>query len=198
MNNYFAEIIESSLDHYTAQSWQWDNYPTFGSLVQVQDAHKTIFGIVSHIQTGSIDPTRSPYPYQKTEAELRAEQPQIFEFLKTTFLVQIVGYTQMTNQDKIFYILPPTPCKIHSFVAPCTHSQAIHFFTRPDFLHLLFAFYQNIPNLDELLLAMLKHLLHEKIFDLNTLDSFCQIFTLQTGNDYRRLKLFLQRVEALV
>lgn len=198
---HFAEVIESCLDHYTAQCWQWNQFPSFGSLVYVQDATKIIFGIVSHIQTGSMDPTRTPFPYQKTEAELQAEQPQIFEFLKTTFTVQIVGYEEReegSSDTKIYHVLPPTPCKIHAFIAQADQIIKTRFFTGSEFLHLLFAFSNNIPNLDELLLAIIKQLAHKKIFDHTNIDNFCQTFTLFTGNDYRRLKLFLKRVEALL
>lgn len=198
---HFAEVIESCLDHYTAQCWQWNRFPSFGSLVYVQEENKTIFGVVSHIQTGSMDPARTPFPYQKTEAELLAEQPQIFEFLKTTFTVQIVGYEEKltgSSETKIYHVLPPTPCKIHAFIAEGDHALKTRFFSGPEFLHLLFAFSNNIPNLDELLLAVIKQLASKKIFDHSNIDNFCQTFTLFTGNDYRRLKLFLKRVEALL
>ena len=87
----FAEVIESFLDSYLAQCWQWDDVPDFGSLVFTRRDKNTIFGIVTQIQTGSSDPIHYPFPYKKTEEELMAEQPQIFECLKTTFRVQIVG-----------------------------------------------------------------------------------------------------------
>ena len=54
-------------------------------MVTIQAPGRTVCGIVHQVQTGSMDPVRYPFAYQKTEAELRAEQPQIFEFLKTTF-----------------------------------------------------------------------------------------------------------------
>ena len=79
----FSEVIDSSLHGFTAQSWQWDDFPAFGQLVTVQSGTRTLFGIVYQVHTGSMDPVRYPFPYQKTEAELLAEQPQIFEFLKT-------------------------------------------------------------------------------------------------------------------
>jgi hypothetical protein len=181
--SHFAEIIESHLDHYTAQCWQWDNFPIFGSLVIVQENLRTVLGIVSAAATGSIDPTRTPFPYQKTEAELKAEQPQIFEFLQTTFTVQIVGYYHHDNPHKIFYLLPQTPCKIHSFVAPASQPLAEHFFSHAEYLHLLFSFAHTIPNLDELLLAIMQQ--HHAITPLDQarIDDFCQTFALLTGND---------------
>ncbi|MFH1831183.1 MAG: hypothetical protein ABH827_00100, partial [bacterium] len=168
---YFAEVIESSLEQFSAQSWQWDKFPNFGSLVQVTGQEYTVFGCVISIQTGSSDPMRYPFPYQKTEIELKQEQPQIFEFLRTIFKVQILGYqnlaqNSLTNQidltnqhsqltqsklpNQFLYLLPPKPCKIHAFVQECPTQTCLNFFENPEFLHLLFAFQNQTGNLDEL------------------------------------------------
>ncbi len=193
---YFAEIIESSIDNFIAQCWQWDFFPEFGSLIQVENQNCVTLCIVTQIQTGSMDPTHYPFPYQKTEDELMAEQPQIFEFLKTTFRANVVGYF-LKNTNKIFYLLPSKPCKIHAFVNMCPESLYIKFFQNPDFLHLLFEFSTQIPNLTELLLAILNKLIIKNQLSNQKLDQFCQTFTLLTGNDYKRLKLFLKRVESI-
>lgn len=195
----FAEVIESSLETFTAQSWAWDFFPHFGSLVSVEDKEYTALGCVIHIQTGSMDPMRYPFPYQKTEEELRAEQPQIFEFLKTMFKVQVLGYIPKKNtQPKALYMLPPRPSKIHAFVASSNPQTQALFFENPDFLHLLFAFSHNIQNLDELLLAILKQQSDQKLLSKQWLEHFFQTFSLLTGNDYRRLKLFTQRIEHIL
>ena len=202
----FAEVIESSLDSFTAQCWQWDYFPHFGSLVQVESQTHTIFGCVVQVQTGSMDSTRSAFPYQKTEDELRTEQPQIFEFLKTTFVVQIIGYTEKAYlvptpagpTPAFTYLLAPTPTKIHTFVRECSIDVTKQFFSSSDFLHLLFSFQQKIPNLDELLLAILQRLNKQQALAQTFLDTFCQTFSLLTSNDYRRLKLFLKRIESIL
>jgi hypothetical protein len=194
-SNCFAEVIESCLDHYTAQCWQWDNFPTFGNLVYTQDKTKRIFGLITHIQTGSNDPTRTPFPYQKTEEELKAQQPQIFEFLRTIFNVQVVGYQKLDGSEHVIYLLPPTPCKIHAFITHTPIELSSQFFAQTDYLHLLFAFAANIPNMDELLLAIVHNGLANNIFDHQKIDELCKKFSLLTGNDYRRLKGFLSRIE---
>ncbi|MBD3231642.1 hypothetical protein GF322_03185 [Candidatus Dependentiae bacterium] len=198
---FFAEVIQSSLNNFLAQSWKWNFFPSFGSLVQVESADENILGIVAQIQTGSMDPMRYPFPYQKTEDELIQEQPQIFEFLKTTFNVQIVGYIE-SNKDKkqqmsqkIFYMLPPKPCKIHAFVKQADIKLIEIFFSKSDFLHLLFSYSNNAANLDELLLSIFRQLFKLKLLTSQSLTCFCQTFSLLSGNDYRRLKLFLKRVE---
>jgi len=185
----FAEVIESSLDTFIAQSWSWDVFPKFGSLIQVKNKTETILGCVTNIKTGSMDPQRYPFPYQKTEDELKAEQPQIFEFLKTTFEVKVLGYKQ---ENKIFYLLPPTPAKIHAFTYNSSPDLTKTFFRNPDFMHLLFSSQNTINHFDDLLLAIFNE------FDESSLGAFCDKFSLLTGNDYRRLKLFLQRAEVLI
>ena len=123
---HFAEVIESSLHDWKAQCWQWDNFPSFGSIITIKSGLHTLFGIVHQIQMGSMDPTRSPFPYQKTQEELMREQPQIFEFLKTTFSCITIGYSE---RGKMYYLLSPQPPKIHSFVAHATTQESKQFFT---------------------------------------------------------------------
>ncbi len=200
-NNYpyntdpFAEVIESNLAHFTAQSWQWDSFPQFGSLVTIQTKKRDLIGIVHHVQTGSMDPHRYPFVYQKTEEELLKEQPQIFSFLKTTFSCLILGYKE---KGMIYYALSPEPPKIHAFVQYVQQETLKTFFYQDVYLHILFGATQYIQNIDELLLALLKQkkalgmLSEQKIYQI------IHTFSLLTGNDYRRLKLFLQRVQALV
>lgn len=194
-NLQFAEVIESSLVGWLAQSWQWDNFPTFGSLVVIENKKRLIFGIVHQIQTGSMDPVRYPFAYQKTEEELLHEQPQIFEFLKTTFSCLTLGYKQ---QSKVHYQLAPEPPKIHSFVGMGSSEIMHEFFTNDQYLHILFGLSNNLFNLDELLLALLKNLNDQAILTPARISSFVQTFSLLVGNDYRRLKLFLQRAQPLL
>lgn len=192
-NKPFAEVIESSLHGFLAQSWESDTFPVFGSLVAITTSDRISFGVVHQIQTGSMDPGRHPFPYQKTEEELRREQPQIFEFLKTTFSCLVIGHKN--TQGPMVYLLAPEPAKIHSFVAPLGKSMSQKFFMSTHYLHLLFGLANHLFNLDELLLAMLAHQASLGILSPTNLIEFTTTFSLLTGNDYRRLKLFLQRVE---
>lgn len=190
----FAEVIESSLNSFTAQSWQWDKFPAFGSLVQIQNGLSTIYAIVHQVQTGSMDPQRTPFTYQKTQEELMAEQPQIFAFLKTTFSCLILGYQ---NKGKIYYTISPEPPKIHAFVSPLEVDTLKTFFYQETYLHTLFSSAQQICNLDELLLAIFKQHQDLGILSKPKLHQLIEAFSLLTGNDYRRLKLFLHRVQSI-
>lgn len=194
-NKPFAEVIESSLSHFVAQSWAWNTFPSFGALVTLSNEHATHVAIVISIQTGSSDPSRSPIPYQKTEEELRAEQPQIFAFLKTTFTAIPLGYF---DKGRIRYQLPPQPPKIHSFVQPATLDLAKQFFAHPQYMHVLFGLSNQILYMDELLLALLEQQASIGLLSPERVTSIIETISLLTGNDYRRLKLFLQRAQPIL
>lgn len=191
----FAEIIESSLQTFLGQCWQWNKTPQFGSLVAIEHHKRTIFGLVYQIQTGSMEPGRYPFPYQKTHEELHAEQPQIYEFLKTTFSCFALGYQE---NERFFALMLPEPPPIHSFIMPTNDAQKRLFFTNHTYLHLLFKIGSQITYLDELLLTLLKQQAELKLLKNDQLIDFMQVFCLLTGNDYRRLKLFLARAEELL
>jgi hypothetical protein len=190
----FAEVIESSLTGWLAQSWQWDEFPAFGSLVAIEEKKRTLFGIVHQVQTGSMDPIRYPFPYKKTEDELLQEQPQIFEFLKTTFSCVVVGYEE---KYAMTYLVAPEPPKIHSFVIYPTREKTKTFFSSIRYLHLLFSHAGQIFNIDELMLALLKQHVTLEILTKEKLQTLMQTYSFLIGNDYRRIKLFLQRAENL-
>lgn len=190
----FSEIIQSSLQFFVAQSWKWDTFPLFGSLVMTQQHNRTILGIVYEVTTGSMDPVRHPFPYQKTEEELLIEQPQIFEFLQTTFSCVVVGYQE---KGHIFYLRSPQPPKIHSFVNYPDPDLSKQFFHNTQYLHILFGATPLIGNLDELLLAILAQQKQKSAPHEDTLKRFIESYSLLAGNDYRRIKLFLQRVQSI-
>jgi hypothetical protein len=191
----FAEVIESSLNIWRAQTWQWDNFPRFGSLITIETETRVVFGLVYFIQTGSLDPARSAYAYRKTEAELKRDQPQIFEFLQTTFSCLTIGYLE---KGKLLYQLAPEPPKIHAFVCHATPEQITQFFSHEHYLHVLFEFSHQLFSLDELLLALLKNLSDSHALTQENLSKFIETFSLLTANDYRRLKLFLQRANTII
>lgn len=194
---HFAEVIESSLSGWLAQSWEWKTFPSFGSFVAIEEKNRTIFGIVHQVQTGSMDPTRYPFPYKKTEEELLLEQPQIFELLKTTFSCATIGYKDR-NKSTIDYLLSPEPPKIHTFISTPDREILQKFLSHTHYIHLLFIHASQIFNLDELILALLKQQAQQNLLTTQKLDSFIQTYSLVVGNDYRRIKLFLQRVEHML
>ncbi len=195
MNNKpFAEIIAGSLNTWKAQCWHWDNFPVFGAPLAITTNNRTLYGIVTGITTGSSDPQRVPLAYQKTEVELRRDHPHIFSFLQTTFECLIIGY----KEDGIFYYQwAPQPPKIHAFVYEMLHEDMQAFFSNNHYLNVLFGSNQSL-NLDELLLALVTNLKKHGLMSPESLTEFIEIFSLLTGNDYKRLKLFLQRAQRIL
>lgn len=194
-NKPFGEVVESSLHAFTVQGWQWDSAAPFGSLVLALAQEKTLFGVVHQVSTGSIDPSRTPFTYQKTPEQLRAEQPQIFSFLKTTISCIAVGYT---DNKRILYQLAPHPAPLHTFVAEADTPIAQQFFASDHYLQILFAHAGRIEFMDELLLAILSRKAAIAVLTPARLRSFMNTFALLAGNDYRRTKLFMERAQLLL
>lgn len=191
---YFAEILQSNIATFEAQSWQWDAIPEFGSLVYTISNQRTIFGIIYNITTGPTDPIRQPVAYQKTEDELRKEQPQIFEFLTTSFSCIAIGYQE---NEHFFYNLPPQPVKIHSFVGYATPEQYEQCFASEQFLHLVCNAQEKL-NLEELLLAIIKHQIKHNVLTKKRFNKFIETFFMIHKNNYIQTKMFLHRVQELL
>ena len=192
INSPFAEIIESSLHSWIAQSWQWDAFPAFGSLVSINSGSRLLFGIVHQVQTGSIDPMHSPFPYKKSQEQLLKDHPQIFEFLKTTLTCVPIGYQE---KGVINYLVACEPPKIHAFIELPKKDYAQQFFSSSHYLHVLFSLGNQVSCLDELLLAILHYIDTLGLLSEKKLHDFIETYSLLIGNDYRRLKIFLQRTE---
>lgn len=193
-NNHFAEVIESSYTGFLAQSWAWDSVPRFGSLVTVEQGAHTLIAIVYQAHTGSMEAGRFPFAYQKTEQELRDQQPQIFEFLKTTFYCLTLGYLRGIQ---LACMTAPEPPKIHAFVQPADKKISKRVLQTADYLPMLFGATALSSNLDELLLALLDQQKELELLDTAAIHQFMRAYALLANNEYRRIKLFLQRVQQL-
>lgn len=191
----FAEVIESSLQGWTAQSWHYNKVPAFGSLVMIKTDNRILFGIVYQSQTGSLDGNHYPFAYQKTHEELLQEQPHIFEFLRTTFSCLLVGFIETSSSPAIIYRTAPEPAPIHSFIQTVDNAYLEQFFKSEHYLHLIFGA-SDVCKVDELLLALLSTIKSNNALYPTALSLFLDTFSVLIGNDYRRLKLFLQRIES--
>jgi hypothetical protein len=191
----FAEIIESSLHAWKAQCWDWEIMPAHGTILSIPSGSRTLFGIVHASSTGSIDQQRTVYAYKKTEEQLKQEHPHIFEFLTSTFECLTLGYYE---EGSMRYHLAPTPPKIHAFVQIPDREALAHFFSHDQYLHMLFAHEKQLAYLDDLLLAVIEQLARARTLNAERLRNFMHTFSLLTANDYRRMKLFIQRAHPLI
>ncbi|HEV2916554.1 MAG TPA: hypothetical protein VGW78_02305 [Candidatus Babeliales bacterium] len=188
----FAEVIESSLQQCIAQVWQWNNSPSFGSLVVIHDDQYPLIGVVHQIRIGSSDPGRIPFAYQKTPEELQSEQPHIFNFLKTTVSILILGYIE---KKVITYTIAPRPAPIHAFVQLAPPDILTQFFSEIDFMHCLFGIHSSISGIDELLCAMLHVYLH--YLNKMTIRDILYAYMLLIGGDYKRIRILARRITSL-
>jgi hypothetical protein len=186
---HIAEVVESNTTSLIAQCKELHDSPPFGSFVKIK-ADPLIYGLVFNVITSSIEPNRRATAYGKTEEELRDEQPQIFELLKTEFQAHLVGYRDRIG---IQQILPSQPPRIHSFVYTCSLEEVRAFTEQTDYLRTLFTVSRVPP--DELIIATIR----------NTLEAHAEnpgLYLIKVGkelsrllrDDYDRLSSILRRI----
>lgn len=191
-DKHVGEVVQSSISQWTVQAWQWDCVPEFGSVVCLESDGRQIFGVVHYIKTGPEDErVRQVFAYQKTEIELRREQPQIFEFLKTQFSCLPLGY--LVDGSHI-YALPSQPPRIHAFVRLATPAELTGLFRNEGVVHVLFGQSAKIDYFEELILAILRYLQPFGLVNRSLLLQLTSSLALIMANDYRRLKLFMDRL----
>lgn len=184
-----AEVVECGSIEITAQCYRLHDPPPLGSLVRVASGHRSVYAIVFQICTQSLDPNRVPTAYGKTEEELRREQPQIFELMRTQIRAFLVGYRE--ELQAIRQVLPPQPPRIHSFVYHCSPEEVREFASSLDFLRILFAAAR--PPVDELIIAACRWVIlahgGNQDYAIRVGKELCQLLR----SDYDRLKSVLRR-----
>jgi len=186
--DYIGEVIESSTTEFVAESCELHGAPSFGRFVRVV-SEVPIIGIVFNVFTQSIEPNRRPTAYGKTEEELRLEQPQIFELLRTEFQALVIGYVDDTGPVQT---LPPQPARIHSFVYPCDDDEVRAFTRTDDYLRSILNT-AKVPT-DELVIATMRHTLRAHGGAAPYLVRMGKELSRLLGDDYDRLTSIIRRV----
>lgn len=184
--DFMAQCLKQNLDQLTLPK-----PPPFGSFVKVdcQESEINIIGVIYRVETGSIDNVHRPIAMNLTRQELREQQPQIFDLLKTDFYALIIGYQE---NNKIYQYLPPHPPQIHDFVYTCNEKEVRKITQNLDFLRTILESTCN-PT-DELIAATLR--IYYQINGQN------KEFLIKAGkelssllkDDYDRLKGILKRI----
>ena len=185
---YAGEVVESSTTELIAEACQLHAAPSFGRFVRV-DSEMQIVGIVFNVVTQSIEPNRRPMAYGKTEDQLRLEQPQIFELLRTEFQALVIGYRDATG---VVPILPPQPARIHAFVHECDDAEIADFTQTDDYLRAILGA-TKIPT-DELLVATLRHTIKAHGYAREYLVRMGKELSRLLKDDYDRLSAILRRI----
>ena len=105
-----GEVIESTTAEFTAEARRYDRIPAYGSFVKVRDGNILVYGSVSGAYTGSMDGLSKAKAFFKSLDELKLEQPQIFELLRTEFSCVVVGYEEGGRYHPYY---PPTHLGLH-------------------------------------------------------------------------------------
>ncbi len=117
-----GEVIASSTRHFVAEVIGEQEPPVFGSWVQVVRPDEVVlYGLVSHVEIGSIMPNRQATAFGKSYEELRREMPQVIELLRTTFDAHVLAFEDRLGRIRgIRQTLPPRPARLHDMVEVCT------------------------------------------------------------------------------
>jgi hypothetical protein len=156
-----AEVIASSTGSFTAEVYRGKEAPAFGSWVRVRHENGTeIFGLVSRVEIGSVDPHRRAIAMGRTPEELRLEMPHVLELIRSTITAQTVAYRD--RDGRMRQTLPPSPPSLHSFVIPCSHADVCALGQPYDYLRTLARNPDPTVPADDLLVAVLR-----QIFEAN-------------------------------
>lgn len=184
-----GEVIGSSNTEFIAESALLHDSPPFGSFIKIQ-SRETIYAVVFNAYTHSLEPNRLAIAYHRSEQELRDEQPQIFELLKTKFEAVIIGYE---SDGVIRHHLPPQPPRLHSFVYACQPIEVRRLTSQFKFFRFLLGV-EKAPR-DELIAGTIRA--------ANTVRKGERAFLVQAGkellrligDDYEMLASILQRIQ---
>lgn len=191
----FAEIVESSATHCTLHSWQLDVCPPRGSLVLIDTAEGALFGVISSVATGCPDGAAVVHPYRQTQEQLRADHPEIFEFLQTTASCLLIG---SISAGQIVYNVSGKPAPIHAFVREATREEYVDVFSKMQWVPVLCGHFQHGSIPDELFIAILMRLRAYDALTQDTLEQFLDVYAALTDGEYRHLRLFVQRIAQLI
>jgi hypothetical protein len=173
--------------------------PSFGSWVHVEaDDGTTLYGLVSHVETGPAAANRQPRALGLSEEERRKEMPHVRKLLRTTYRAQVLGY-RTADGRQVRQTLPPRPAAIHAFAEPCP-PEAVRALGRPyDFLRTLAHHPDEAVPADDLLVAVLGqiHAAQETEDEARAeLVAAGRQLSRLLDDDHERLHAILRRVEA--
>jgi hypothetical protein len=147
-----GEIVEASTTVWRAVAPRTFEAPAFGSFVKTSDGSRTTYGVVSHVQHASIDPSRKAIPLGRSWEELEREQPQVRELLTTEFDAICVAFAE-DGRDVLAY-LPPIPPRVHDFVEACSPDEIVELTDDLSFVRTLGA--TGLPVVGELIAAAIR------------------------------------------
>jgi len=152
-----GEVIESSTRQFVTEVYEDATAPAFGDWVRVSgEGEGTLFGLVSHVETGSYDSSREAVALGLSPEERAEEMPMVQELLRTT--VRSLVLACRDRDGRVRQTLPPHPPDIHDFVYPCTDAHVRGLNAPFDFLRTLVEHPDPAVPVDDLLVAVLRRI----------------------------------------
>lgn len=184
-----GEVIGSSNTEFIAESSLLHHPPPFGSFIKVE-GREPIYAVVINAYTHSLEPNRLAIAYHRSEQELRDEQPQIFELLKTKFEAVIIGHEQ---DGTIRHRLPPQPPRLHSFVHTCSPIEVRRLTSQLRFFRFLLSV-EKAPR-DELIAGVIRAAYAVRDGERSFLVHAGKELVRLIGDDYEMLSSILHRIQ---
>jgi pimeloyl-ACP methyl ester carboxylesterase len=155
-----GEIVAAATTTFTAQSYELNRAPAFGSLLRVPvpgaGGHSPLYyALCSGAQTGAIEPGRHAVAWGRgddDEADIYRRQPQLSQVLRTTFDALLVGYS---NGGAVVQRVPAMPPRLHALVYEATGDEVARF--NADLSYLRFVLRTPLPNADDFIAATIEH-----------------------------------------
>ncbi len=192
-----AEVIETSSTGFTAQCYELNAAPPLGSLVKTSVEGMSIYAVVAHVSTTSLEPGRKPVARGKdeaTEEDIFKANPQLEKLLRCEVEAVIVGHQ---IDGEIRHYLPPRPARLHGFVYACYDSEVRDFSKKTGFVTLLLSAQGGVSP-EEMTAAALRQMSasyegeERRKFLLTAGKALAQLLSA----DYNRLKTILERLSA--
>ena len=200
-----AEVVASSTREVVAEVYPDAEVPAFGSWVEVEtDDGTVLYGLVSHAETGSVEPGRQAVALgaEYDRDRIRREMPQILELVRTTVRAQILaywdGHARTDGQPRVRQTLPPRPAALHDRLRCCAPDAVARIAAPYDALRTLARHPDPAVPADDLLAAVLRNL-----HDAHGGGADGQAVLVQAGralarlldDDHERLQSILRRVQ---
>jgi len=185
-----GEVVAASTTEFTAEAVELHGAPPFGSLVKVvEPGRPTIYGLVSHAETGGLDPSRRAVARGLLDGQIYDEYPELRDVLRTEFTARVVGFAESHGDFR--HWLPPYPASMHYSVVQCPAEELVSFTERHDYLAGVLA---DAEGSIELVAAAIREAALARGNALAYLLGAGRAVASLLSADYQRLLLILQRI----
>lgn len=189
-----GEVVAASTTEFTAEASELHGAPPFGRLVKVvEPGRPTIYGLVSHAETGGLDPSRRAVarglPPSMLDGQIYDEYPELRDVLRTEFTARVVGFAD--THGNVRHWLPPYPASMHYSVIQCPPQELVRFTERHDYLAAVLA---DAEGSIELVAAAIRESAAVRDNAMDYLLGAGRAVAALLSADYQRLLLILQRI----